>query len=201
MENHPSSMENRPEGSEEVLRSGPLECYHPRSHDMASLLIALAFTLLSVFLTILGPSGNSALESALGRLLFGAISVWGGSISIRWLLRLRNRQPRLTITSEGIVDRTSLGSPVRIPWEEIKSMEETSKGTLEIEVKDPKILGLSLQRRFLARFLRRNPRADVVIPVRLLSVPTMDIVNRAIGIHEARLLNEVRGGGTLPPTS
>jgi len=195
----PISTDGPRGGNEDDQDPGPVECFAPRFHDIAGFFIGLALTLVSVLLMVSGHLGDSSLEVALGRVLFGTLSVWAGSISVRWLLRLRNREPRLALTSEGIMDRISLGRPIRIPWEEIKSIEGTSNGTLEIEVEDTSRLGLTLQRRFLAKFLRRSRRAHVVIPVRLLSVPAPEIIDRAMEFHEARLLHEVRGSERLPP--
>lgn len=64
-----------------------------------------------------------------GLVVFGAHAVWA-------LYRLMDRQARIRVTREGIVDENFWYSPGLIPWEEILDVRVTQLGLIEVDLRD-----------------------------------------------------------------
>jgi len=64
--------------------------------------------------------------------VFGSYAVWA-------LYRLLTRRARLTITAEGIVDRTFWFSPGLIPWSEVIDVRPAGIGMIDIDLKDEQV--------------------------------------------------------------
>jgi hypothetical protein len=77
-----------------------IEFYSPRVFDVLSILFPLALTLFSVWAVIVGPASESPIEGLLGRIVFGAVAIFGGSVTYQWLRRWKDPHPRLAVTPE-----------------------------------------------------------------------------------------------------
>ena len=157
------------------------------------------FTALVCYL-VWAPPADTALEAALGRVLFGAAAIFGVSATTRILMRLKDRRPVLSLSQDGILDRGALGRPVFIPWDQIVAIRPSPRGTsiLEIEVLDPPALQLSWVRRLRQRLISQTGVADVLIGVGGLDAPSELVISMAHAWNESRLLSEARALGALP---
>jgi hypothetical protein len=156
-------------------------------------LLMAAYTALVWYLAW-APPGETLLENLIFRVGCGAFGLWGASVTIRILKRTLTRGPVLSFTEAGILDRSAVGPPVFVPWDEVVSIQSGSRGppNLEIRVKDRSALNLGLVRRFVRRMIRQTKDADVVIPASFLSVPAETVVSLAHELNESRLLAETR---------
>ncbi len=156
-------------------------------------LLMAAYTALVLYLAW-APPGETLLEMLIFRVGCGAFGLWGASVTARILKRALTRRPVLSFTETGILDRSAIGPPVFVPWDEVVSIQSGSRGppNLEIKVKDRSALNLGLVRRFVGRMIRQTNDADVVIPASFLSVPSETVVSLAHALNESRLLKEAR---------
>jgi len=170
------------------------EFFTYRGMNALWLIASLALTAFAVFATIQGPSGESELVTALCRVLMGVVAAFSVTVTARVLARVKEAPPLLRFDADGITDRSALGPPVFVPWDEIVSLRRGpgANGGIEIEVKDPAALKLGWVRRFNTRVLRRLRDADLVLPASGLDVPSDEVIALAHAWTESRLLGEVR---------
>jgi hypothetical protein len=153
----------------------------------SNLVLSTAF---SVLLTGFGALMASAV---LGRgeligLGFVVIAVLGAYGSVRWVNRLLNRQPAISIDDDGIVDRTSLGPPVRIRWTDIDSVS-ADESTLRLRLVPEAEVKMPLARRLMGWLFHRK---EFVIPTRFLDTPPAAVEAVICGRHELLQLSEFK---------
>jgi hypothetical protein len=164
--------------------------------DLLSGALLLLITVLLLMLGF-GDINATGLELAVTRIL-ALITVpfaaWGGA---RWLIRVRDRRPRLSFTHQSIVDRTWLGTEVEVLWQDVERLEITSWGALELKVRSPGALGVPALRRLVSWIIRRSRDADLVIPINGLLPDKDTIAAEALSRQDDRLFGELRRDGRL----
>lgn len=162
----------------------------PRVFDFVSAALNLLFA--AALLVLLGSDLDVfGAQLVLVRLMLAGgagVMTWSG---VRWLTRAWDARPRISIDSDGIVDRTGLGPEIVIPWNSILSLSATPSG-LEVTVRDRSGIRLSLHRRFLTRILRHSRDSDLIIPLAGLELPKDAIAGLALARHDAYLIGALR---------
>jgi hypothetical protein len=158
--------------------------------DLLSTSLLLLLTILLGFLATV-EIGGSIWEI----LFFKACAITGAGFTawgtVRWLLRSRDRRPRLEIHEHGLIDRTWVGQELRVPWDDVLSIEPTASSTLELSIRDSRDLNLGLHRRLVSRFLRRSRDTDAVVLVRGLDIPHEVVTAVAMARHSNHLIEGI----------
>ena len=191
------------EGRGGPASDGPLEpeeCEFFRFPGMNIFSVAglVGLTAFAIFMAIRAPA-DTVLQIASGRVAFGLVAMFGAVSTVRALARGGPDRFSLRFDRYGITDRTGLGPPTFVPWDEILSLETGSRSTaLEIKLRNPSSVKLTGLRRFTTWMLRRTRDVDLVMPCGGLVVPSEAIIALAHEWTESRLLNDVRSRATHP---
>ena len=124
-------------------------------------------------------------------LIFVPVAIGAAWTTLGWLRRAFKHGTVLSITAEGILDGTALGSPVFIPWSSVASVAEGPNGTINLAFHDPASVRIPMHKRLLSRMLKSDRAHHYAIPVRALDVPHWEVAEVAREWHEALLLAEV----------
>lgn len=157
----------------------------------------VALTAFAIFIAIRAPAAaDTALDVVITRVAFGIVAMIGAVSTVRGLARAGANRFSLRFDREGITDRTGVGRPTFVPWDEIVSLDTGPRSAaLEIKLRHPSSVKFTGLRRLTTWLLRRTRDTDLVIPCGGLLVPSKTIVALAREWTEARLLNEVRSSG------
>lgn len=171
------------------------EFFLRRGMTARSAAIIVFLTAFAIFMVIRGPAGDTALQVAIGRAIFGLVAMFGVVQTVRLVTGARSRRPSLKFDRDGITQLSVVGPPIFVPWDEIVSLNAVPRAAaLEIELRNPSSLKLTWRRRLTTWMLRRTRDTDLVIPSGALDVPSETIVALAHEWKESQLLNEVRSG-------
>lgn len=162
--------------------------------NVLSVAALVALTAFAIFMVIRAPAAaDTALQVVIARVAFGIVAMFGAVSTVRAFARAGNDRFSLRFDRDGITDRTGVGPPTFVPWDEIVSLEPGARSAaLEIKLRNPSSVKLTGLRRFTTWILRRTRDTDLVIPCGGLAVPSKTIVALAREWTESRLLNEVR---------
>jgi hypothetical protein len=175
----------------------PVGHFLPQRGALAlSALGGLALTAFCVYAVVAMPYEN-LLELVFVRGVFGGLALASGALTLGWIRRMRNARTALLVDEAGILDGTSLGSPLFIQWEDIADLTAGTNKTLEVELTSSSASYVSWPRRFLTRMLRRRRSTHLAIPLAGLSAPAFEIQSLAESWWEARQLSEVTQGNSL----
>ena len=197
--------DSKARGLEETPEPEEIEFFPLRGMGPLWVAGSLSLAAFATWAAIRGPSGDSALEIMVGRVLFGVVAVFGWSVTARVLARLRETGPTLVLNASGIIDRTALGPPVIVPWDAVLAIRQGTgpQGSLEIRLRDPSALRLPWTRKLAVRMIRRTRDADLVIPVRGLDQPSDFVIAMAHAWNEMQMLRDAHDQPESPalPTS
>ncbi len=146
--------------------------------------------------------GLAGLSAFMGSVLLGrgeiigaafvAVALWSGWAGMRWLYRLRSREPAVSLTADGIVDRISLGGDVFIPWSAVTAVSGDDS-VMEIHLRPESEVRVPMGRRLLG-WSRQRPASVYVLPTRLLDTHAYAVHAFTREWHESLVLEDVREG-------
>ena len=139
-------------------------------------------------------------RGAVGGLWFAGLAVLMGGWAVSRIRQYRENRPAISVTEDGILDRTFVGSPVFIPWRDIRSVSGHAYGT-RLELREESDVRISGFRRFIDRFFR-GPGKGHALPTGGLKTHHADVDRFLREWHESLQLQGVKeGAASLTPGS